>query len=35
MKKRPKSYKSMEIYQLAQKLAIEIHSMSLSDLPKF
>ncbi len=35
MKKRPKSYKSMEIYQLAQELAIEIHRMSLSDLPKF
>ncbi len=25
----------MEIYQLAQELAIEIHRMSLSDLPKF
>ena len=35
MKKRPKSYKSMEIYHLAQDLAIEIHRMSLSDLPKF
>lgn len=35
MKNRPKSYKSMEIYQLAQELVIEIHRMSLSDLPKF
>ena len=35
MKRRPKSYKSLEIYQLAQELAIEIHRMSLSDLPKF
>ena len=25
----------MEIYQLAQELAIEIHRMSLSDLPRF
>jgi four helix bundle protein len=25
----------LEIYQLAQELAIEIHRMSLSDLPKF
>ena len=35
MKRRPKSYKSLEIYQLAQKLAIEIHKMSLTELPKF
>jgi len=35
MKRRPKSYNSLEIYQLAQELAIEIHRMSLSDLPKF
>ena len=35
MKRRPKSYKSLEIYQLAHELAIEIHRMSLSDLPKF
>lgn len=35
IKRRPKSYKSLEIYQLAQKLAVEIHRMSLTDLPKF
>ena len=35
MKRRPKSYKSLEIYQLALELAIEIHRTSLSDLPKF
>ena len=35
MKRRSKSYQSLEIYQLAQKLAIEIHRMSLSDLPRF
>ena len=35
MKRRPKSYNSLGIYQLAQELAIEIHRMSLSDLPKF
>ncbi|MFC1488554.1 four helix bundle protein [Thermodesulfobacteriota bacterium] len=35
MKRRPKSYKSLEIYQLALELAVEIHRISLSDLPKF
>ena len=29
-----KGYKDLEIYQLAHKLAVEIHKMSL-DLPKF
>ena len=35
MKKRSKSYKSLDVYKLAQELAIEIHRMSLSDLPRF
>ncbi len=29
------SYKDLEIYQLAHKLAVEVHKMSLKDLPKF
>ena len=29
------SYKDLEIYQIAHKLAIEIHKMSLTKLPKF
>lgn len=29
------SYKDLEIYQLAHKLAIEIHRMSIEYLPKF
>ena len=35
MNRRQKSYKSLEVYQLAQKLAVEIHRMSLTDVPKF
>lgn len=34
MKKR-KSYKGLDIYQLAEELAIEIHKMTLTALPKF
>lgn len=29
------SYKDLEIYQIAHKLAVEIHKMALQDLPKF
>lgn len=29
------SYKDLEIYQLSHKLAIEVHKMTLKDLPKF
>ena len=29
------SYKELEIYQLAHKLAIEVHKMTLEDLPSF
>lgn len=29
------SYKDLEIYQLARKLSIEIHKMTLKELPKF
>ncbi|MCD6117629.1 four helix bundle protein [bacterium] len=29
------SYKDLEIYQLAKKLAVEIHKMTLEELPKF
>jgi len=29
------SYKELEIYQLSHKLAVEIHEMSLKELPKF
>ena len=29
------SYEDLEIYQLAKKLAIEIHHTSLEALPKF
>ncbi|OGX15221.1 MAG: hypothetical protein A2166_00325 [Omnitrophica WOR_2 bacterium RBG_13_41_10] len=29
------SYENLEIYQLAKKLAIEIHKITLSKLPKF
>ena len=31
--RKTQSYKNLEIYQLAMKLAIEIHKMSLKDLP--
>lgn len=30
-----KNYKDLEIYQLSHKLAIEVHKMTLEDLPKF
>ncbi|MBL7130232.1 MAG: four helix bundle protein [Candidatus Omnitrophica bacterium] len=30
-----KSYKDLDIYKKAHKLAIEIHKMTLEDLPKF
>ena len=33
--KKPKSYKDMEIYQLAKKNAVKVHKMALNDLPKF
>ena len=29
------SYKNLEIYQLAEELAVEIHKMTLTALPKF
>ena len=29
------SYRDLEIYKLSQELAIEIHKMTLKDLPKF
>ena len=34
MKKR-KSYKGLDIYHLAEQLAVEIHNMTLTALPKF
>lgn len=30
-----KNYKDLGIYQLSHKLAIEVHKMTLEDLPKF
>lgn len=30
-----KSYKDLEIYKLAHQLAVEIHKMTLTELPKF
>lgn len=32
---RPKGYEDTEIYQLAKQLAVEIHRMTLEELPKF
>jgi hypothetical protein len=29
------SYEDLEVYQLAKKLAIEVHKMTLDELPKF
>jgi hypothetical protein len=29
------SYEDSELYKLAKRLAIEIHSMTLEELPKF
>jgi len=29
------SYKDLDVYQLSHKLAVEIHKMTLEDLPKF
>jgi hypothetical protein len=29
------SYKDFEIYQLARELSVEIHKMTLKELPKF
>ena len=29
------SYKDLEVYKLAHRLAVEIHKMTLSELPKF
>ena len=29
------SYEDLEIYQLAKKLAVEVHRMTLDELPKF
>jgi four helix bundle protein len=29
------NYRDLEIYQLSHKLAIEVHKMTLEDLPKF
>lgn len=30
-----KSYLDLEVYQLAHKLAVEVHKMTLKELPKF
>jgi hypothetical protein len=35
MEKTAQSYLDLEIYQLAKKLAVEIHRMTLDELPKF
>ena len=35
MEKKPQSYLDLEIYQLAKKFAVEIHRMTLNELPKF
>ena len=32
---KPKSYKDLEIYVLSKDLAIEVHKMTLEELPKF
>ena len=29
------SYRNLEIYQLAKEIAVDIHFMTLNDLPKF
>ncbi len=29
------SYKKLEVWQLAKDVAVEIHKMTLTDLPKF
>jgi hypothetical protein len=29
------SYEDMDVYKLAKKMAVEIHRMTLSELPKF
>ena len=29
------SYKDLKVYQLSHKLAVEVHKMTLKDLPKF
>jgi len=29
------SYKNLEIWQLAREVALEVHKMTLNDLPKF
>lgn len=34
-RRKPQSYKDLEIYQLAHRLAVEIHKMTLEELPKF
>ena len=35
MEKKSKSYRDLEIYRLSKKLAVEIHRMTLEELPKF
>lgn len=35
MRKKPQSYKDLEIYQLSHRLAVEVHKMSLDELPRF
>jgi len=35
MEKKTQSYLDLEIYQLAKKFAVEIHRMTLDELPKF
>jgi len=34
VRRRPKSYRDLEVYQLAHRLAVEVHKMTLN-LPKF
>jgi len=34
-KDKPQSYEDLEIFQLAKRLAIEVHRMTLDELPKF
>ena len=35
MATKPQSYEDLVIYQLAKKLAVEIHQLTLTELPKF
>ena len=35
MEKKSKSYRDLEIYRLSKKLAVDVHRMTLEELPKF